>query len=286
MLDAALGTERHHLMIAGTGRAGTTFLVRYLTELGLDTYLSHHADAQMDHYANAGFEELPISGDPAALPYVIKSPWLHEYADELLQSVQLDAVIVPVRELGEAASSRVLVERDAMHRASPWLAKHGTAWDSWGWSPGGALVSLDPVDQARLLAVGFHGLIERLVRDDVPIIFLSFPRMALDAAYLFRKLRSVMPRGTTEKVALAAHARVADTGKIRVDAELAMPVPERPDSRDLDMIAVRRQLQRMRDELELIKTSRAWRITLPLRRLNTWVHGLMTRHRGGNRYLS
>jgi hypothetical protein len=279
MLDAAVSTQRHHLMIAGTGRAGTTFLVRYLHEVGLDTYLAHHAGAQADSYAHAGFEELPISAEPETLPYVIKSPWLHEYVDDLLHSVCLDAVIVPVRDLNEAAASRVLVERDAVHRASPWLAQHEAAWDSWGWSPGGALFSLDPVDQARLLAVGFHRLIERLVRADVPIIFLSFPRMVLDAAYVHRRLAQVLPRGITEQAALAAHARVADAGKIRVDAELSVPVPERPDSRDLDMIAVRRQLQRLRAELDSIHASRAWRITLPLRRLNTLLARL--RGRGG-----
>ncbi len=277
MLDAVGDTLRHHLMIAGTGRAGTTFLVRYLTELGLNTHLSRHAEAEMDACANAGFEDLAISADPGALPYVIKSPWLYEYVDEVLQTVHLDAVIVPVRDLSEAASSRVLVEMDRMHRAAPSLARHDAAWDSWGWSPGGAVFSLDPVDQARLLAVGFHRLIERLVRADVPIIFLAFPRMALDAAYLYRKLASVIPSGTTEQAALAAHARVADAAKIRVDAELAAPVPERPDRRDLDMIAVRRQLLRLRAELDTIHASRSWKLTIPLR----WINALVRRLRPG-----
>jgi hypothetical protein len=273
MLDSLIRTQRRHLMIAGTGRAGTTFLVRYLAELGLDTTLSRRA-GEIDGRANAGFEELPLSGDPAALPYVIKSPWLCEYVDELLQNAQLDAVIVPVRGLSEAASSRVLVERDAMHHAAPWLARHGAAWDGWGWSPGGAVFSLDPVDQGRLLAVGFHRLIERLVAADVPIIFLSFPRMALDAAYLFRKLAGVVPRGITEQTALAAHARVAEADKIRVDAELGPPVPERPDPRDLDMIAVRRQLLRLRAELDEMRASQSWKVTVPLRRLNALLRGL------------
>jgi hypothetical protein len=274
MLDSVVPIRRRHLMIAGTGRAGTTFLVRYLAELGLDTYLSRHADARVDTLANAGFEELPLSGDPETLPYVIKSPWLCEYVDELLQTVHLDAVIVPVRDLNEAASSRVLVEKDAMHRGAPWLSQHASVWDSWGWSPGGAIFSLDPVDQARLLAVSFHRLIERLVAADVPIIFLSFPRMVLDAAYLHRKLDGVIPRNVTEKAALAAHALVADVGKVRVDAELGPPVPERPDSRDLDMIAVRRQLARMREELDEMRASRSWKLTIPLRRLNALLHRL------------
>src|SRR5208337_3522572 len=46
--NVAAGTNnepRRHLIIAGTGRAGTSFLVRYLTELGLDTILTREGEA-------------------------------------------------------------------------------------------------------------------------------------------------------------------------------------------------------------------------------------------------
>jgi len=275
MLDAAVGIRPHHLMIAGTGRAGTTFLVRYLTELGLSTHLSAHPDAAADSYADAGFEEVPLASDLASLPYVIKSPSLYEYIDELLRTVHLDAAIIPVRDLNRAASSRMVVERDAMHRAVPWLADNSVAWDTWSWSAGGAVFSLDPVDQARLLAVGFHQLVERLVRADVPMIFLSFPRVVLDADYLFRALGQVMPRGTTHQAALAAHVRVAVAAKIRIDAELGSPAGEYADSRDLDTIAVRRQLKRMRAELEMMRSSRSWKLTSPLRRVSAAIKVLL-----------
>ena len=36
-----------HLIIAGTGRAGTSFLVRYLTELGLDTTLARQGTGRV-----------------------------------------------------------------------------------------------------------------------------------------------------------------------------------------------------------------------------------------------
>jgi hypothetical protein len=63
-----------HLIIAGTGRAGTSFLVRYLTELGLDTTLARNGErAGWDAEANAGLENLLVWGEK--LPYVVKSPW-------------------------------------------------------------------------------------------------------------------------------------------------------------------------------------------------------------------
>src|SRR5271170_1882476 len=74
-------TPERHLVIAGTGRAGTSFLVRYLTELGLDTTLARNGDrAGWDAEANAGLENMLISD--ADLPYVVKSPWICEYVDQ------------------------------------------------------------------------------------------------------------------------------------------------------------------------------------------------------------
>src|SRR5271154_2776856 len=103
-----LQSPEKHLVIARTGRAGTSFLVRYLTELGLDTVLARNGErAEWDTDANAGFENLLISG--ANLPYVVKSPWIGEYVDQILDEkhFKIDAFIVPVRDLVEAATSRV-----------------------------------------------------------------------------------------------------------------------------------------------------------------------------------
>jgi hypothetical protein len=81
--NPAQNPERH-LVIAGTGRAGTSFLVRYLTELGLDTTLTRKGDAAgWDADANAGLENLLVSGNN--LPYVVKSPWIGEYIEQILK---------------------------------------------------------------------------------------------------------------------------------------------------------------------------------------------------------
>jgi hypothetical protein len=52
-----------HLFIAGTGRTGTSFLVRYLSELGLDTHISRHGCAHWDSNANAGLEDAPLANE-------------------------------------------------------------------------------------------------------------------------------------------------------------------------------------------------------------------------------
>ena len=48
-----------YLYISSTGRTGTIFLVRYLTELGLDTTLARNPNAPVDENACAGLEEAP-----------------------------------------------------------------------------------------------------------------------------------------------------------------------------------------------------------------------------------
>jgi hypothetical protein len=221
MPDQVEQPPRHHLLIAGTGRAGTSFLVRWLAAAGLRTHLSAHDTPMWDDAANAGLEDLPLATDWQTAPYVMKSPWLVEVIDEVLANprIVLDGVIIPVRELTEAAASRVVQELQAAHRKNPWMTGLSRGFEQWGTTPGGVVYSLDPVDQARLLAVSFHRLVQRLVKADIPIVFLDFPRLALDAEYLFRKLRRFVP--ATNAQALAAHAEIADPEKIRVDREFA-----------------------------------------------------------------
>lgn len=233
-----------HLLIAGTGRAGTSFLVRYLTALGLDTHISRHGEGQWDETAQAGFETLPFGAPPGSLPYVLKSPWLSECIDTLLEppGFPIDAVVIPVRDLSEAAASRMVVQRQAIQAEAPWMAQAGMGWSTWSAAHGGAIYSLHPLDQARILATGFHHLVQRLTAADIPVILLDFPRLATDAGYLFRKLRPCLPKGIAEEAALAAHAALADPAKLRVGTELGQPMER--ESLAAEAIALRRSLAR------------------------------------------
>lgn len=249
-------TPRAHLLIAGTGRAGTSFLVRYLTELGLDTQLARDGESAWDEDANAGLETLPLPGENLDHPYVLKSPWLYECIDHILShdTIWLDAVIIPVRRLSEAASSRSITELQAMHRSASWMTDLDQTWETWAKTPGGTIYSLNPIDQGRLLAVGLHVLIERLTKADIPIVLLSFPRLIEDWEYLFRKLRLFLPAAAQPETARAAHQRVADLAKVRVGAELAAATRstrllryEAPEQ--IDAIALRREMTRVRAAL-------------------------------------
>jgi hypothetical protein len=261
---------RRHLLIAGTGRAGTSFLVRYLTELGLDTNLKRSGeDSGWDENANAGLEDAPFAGLNFDFPYVIKSAWMYQCIDELLATDRfvLDAVIIPVRDLAEAAASRSVVERRAVHQTAPWMSGLDASWEEWAHVPGGAIFSMNPIDQGRLLAVGFHHLVQRLVEADIPIIFLAFPRLTKDPDYLFDKLRPVVPATVDHTMVCSAHQRVTDPAKVRIGAEIEAVVSRNKVSSpgimhyeshgSLDAIAIRRELGRLRKQLADTDCARA-----------------------------
>lgn len=257
--------QKRHLLIAGTGRAGTSFLVRYLDALGLETHFSSHDEAFWCEDSNAGAEDIPLSIVSGALPYVIKSPWSSEFIDQLLtdDAIKLDAVIVPIRELADAASSRLITESRFMLEAAPWTAKLDQPYGTWGHMPGGVVFSLHPLDQERILAHGFHKLIHRLVRADIPLILIEFPRHVQDAEYLHAKLAPILPDSITMEMSLAAHKKIADPTKVRVDREIVGKSSDESISR----AALSREITRLREEIKRIQDSEITRLREEIRRI-------------------
>jgi hypothetical protein len=200
------------------------------------------------------------------LPYVVKSPWSYQVVEEVLTDpqIQLDAVIVPVRDLTEAAASRTILQLQALHQEADWMARLSTTWEHWSSAPGGIVFSLNPIDQARLLAVGFHRLLERLVQADVPTVLLAFPRLALDPDYLFGKLSPVLPIEVPIERAREAHAATFSDAMVRVEGELSDETQlssvfgevQGPSLRALDNAALRRSLIQLRNQLAEAEASR------------------------------
>jgi hypothetical protein len=166
-------TLKNKIIITGTGRAGTTFLVELLTELGLDTGYTPATCRQDCHeHCNAGLErELE---EPGA-PYIVKSPAFCETLPGILARgrVIVDHALIPIRHLDEAALSRIRVGGN-------------------GRAPGGLRGSLDPAQQKSVLAENFHQLVETLAAHDIPHSFLHFPRFVQDAGYTYNKLRPLL----------------------------------------------------------------------------------------------
>lgn len=179
---------RKHIVITGTGRTGTTFLVQLFTSLGLDTGYSPE-DLDSPHYnpnARAGLEHdirLPQA------PYVVKSPWFCDYAGEVLADpdIIIEHVFVPMRSIFAAAESRRFVLRQAKEQgvisanANP-ESVPGGLWHTQSDEQG---------IQERILLDQFYKLMLALSGSMVPVTLLQYPRLVAEPRYLYEKLRPV-----------------------------------------------------------------------------------------------
>lgn len=206
----------HHAVIAGTGRAGTSFLVRFLEACGLDV---GSRNGWSDR-ARAGMEHFLLD---AQTPYVVKDPWLFTYCHEVDPAdIEIDALIVPVRELMAAATSRVFQERIA-HVERGWHRRPAT--DVSASAIAGVIYSLEPLDQARILAVGFYRLVHWAMTREVPLYLLEFPRLVDDRDYLVSSLWPWLQTHCTLEQARTAFDLIADPSAVRINASVAEQTP-------------------------------------------------------------
>lgn len=168
---------KHHILISGTGRAGTTFLVQLLTELGMNTGFSSSSSG-IHPDCHAGMEHSPECLLNGVAPYVVKSPGLSEKLDLILEttSVKIDLLIISVRDLFSAAESRRRVAS---------ISKNPKA-------PGGLWGTKKPRSQEAVLAGKFYRLVYTAVKYQIPTVYLYFPRIVNDPEYLYEKIRPAL----------------------------------------------------------------------------------------------
>jgi hypothetical protein len=192
---------RHHLLISGTGRAGTTFLVQLLTELGLDTGFQNAFDG-IHSNCRAGMEYDIRFGTP---PYVIKSPFLCDHLDDFLENaagnVVIDHLFVPVRDLYAAAESR----RDVTRRTDAALFPGGV--------PGGLWMTDQPERQEQVLLDMLYKLVFAAAKWEIAVTLLHFPRTVHDPVYLYEKLSPAL-KGMDYDRFLSGFQRIAKPGLV------------------------------------------------------------------------
>lgn len=161
-----------HLIIAGTGRAGTTALVQLLDACGLET---NRETLEYFFTARAGLEQR--IGPRAS--YVVKNPYLSEDLAGLLatgiDARDIDAVIVPIRELDSAVASRLdIFRREGLGAA------------------GGLWRNRRPTQQPLLLAQAVHQLLYTCENNGIPVLMLGYPRFVNDPTYAWGRLQPVL----------------------------------------------------------------------------------------------
>jgi hypothetical protein len=193
----------HHVVITGTGRAGTTFLMELLTNLGLDTgFKAEDIGNFKDEIARAGLEA-SIESTPCA--YIVKNPgfWIH--AEEVLSrdDIIIDHIFVPMRDLVAAAESRRVVTRECK-QAEPLLLRlklkflrflYGTVAFKPKVYDGGLIrspQSSKPREQEEILLEVIYKLMLTLSKFDVPLTLMQYPRIIKDCQYLYGKLSPIL----------------------------------------------------------------------------------------------
>ena len=162
------------VVITGTGRAGTTLLVQILTDLGLDTGFA--PDHRVDDRIHAGLE-FKIESPNA--PRIVKDPNLSRRLGGLLDAgtVEVEHVIVPIRDLEIAAASRIR------------NTKYGSNLHTFG----GLFGTARATRQREALALIFYELFWTITRHELAHTLLEFPRFADDWEYTHRQLSFLDP---------------------------------------------------------------------------------------------
>lgn len=173
------------IIITGSGRSGTSFLVMLLTRLGFDTGYKAGNEGYGDKI-RAGCEwkiraEYTESGDviKAAIdqaPRVVKSPEWGLVMKEFCRRgiLEVDHCYIPVRDLDVAAKSRI----DA-----------GLNWQVCETDDYEYLV----MDQASVHALALGRALEACLVCDIPYTLMMFPRFVKDARYCYNAVLEGLP---------------------------------------------------------------------------------------------
>jgi hypothetical protein len=181
---------RKHIVISGTGRAGTSFLVELLTHLGLDTgYIPSDIASRKSQIARAGLEH---DIRRANAPYIVKSPWFCDYAEEVLarNDILIEHVFIPMRDLRAAAESRRFVTEATLSSMTTFNRLRFRFFRKV--VAGGIWHTFRPDQQEAVLLEQVYKLILALSKTSIPITLLRYPLLVSDAAYLFRKLQPIL----------------------------------------------------------------------------------------------
>jgi len=156
------------IYITGTGRCGTTFLIKLFSFLGLDTgYNPDNYKLFINSNCNSGMER--IYNEPNS---IIKNPHIILNISHIIKdnTIKIKKVIIPIRNYNESAKSRI-------HH------KNNT---------GGLWYAKDEKSQLLFYKHIISNYIYYMTKYDIPTLFLDFDRMVSDKTYLFENLRFIL----------------------------------------------------------------------------------------------
>jgi len=157
------------VLITGTGRSGTTFLIELLTLLNLDTGF-HRGNYTQYIFSNCGSG---MEYDIDSPHKFLKNPRFIQEMEHILNNTMVHTVVVPIRNYTESALSRV---------------QHGQGQPGGLWGN-----ATDTSSQETFYYQIMAQYLVSMVRYDIATVFLDFNRMVADHVYLYQKLKHILP---------------------------------------------------------------------------------------------
>jgi hypothetical protein len=156
------------ILITGTGRCGTTFLIKLFSFLDFNTgYDRINYKSSISSNCNSGMERIYNENYN-----VLKNPLFIENIENIVNdnSITIKHVIIPIRDLTLSAKSRV---------------NHGN-------QNGGLWNAIDELSQIEFYKNILTNYIIISTKYDINTIFIDFDKMTNDKIYLFNKLKNIL----------------------------------------------------------------------------------------------
>ena len=156
------------IFITGTGRSGTTFLIKLFTFLGYDT--GFNKENYTEHIftnCNSGMETQYKDNF-----YILKNPTFIDDIEKIVEDkdVIIKLVIIPIRDYKLSAISRVNHNNN-----------NGGLWNA-----------TDECTQIEFYRKIISNYIYYMTKYDINSLFINFDKMIHDKSYLFHKLKNIM----------------------------------------------------------------------------------------------
>lgn len=156
------------ILITGTGRCGTTFLIELFTFLDFNTgYDKNNYKLSILSNCNSGMER-----NYKEKYYILKNPNFMINMEYIINdpSIKIKYVIIPIRDLKKSAKSRL----------------------NHGFSNGGLWCAKNELSQIIFYKNILSNYICISTKYDINTIFIDFEKMINDKIYLYNKLKNIL----------------------------------------------------------------------------------------------
>lgn len=156
------------ILITGTGRCGTTFLIKLFSFLDFNTgYNRKNYMSFISTNCNSGMEK-----NYKANYYILKNPEFINNIENIVKdkSVIIKNVIIPIRDLSISAKSRVKHKK-----------QNGGLWNA-----------NDEASQIKFYKDILTNYLVVSTKYDINTIYIDFDKMVNDKTYLFNKLKNIL----------------------------------------------------------------------------------------------